>query len=309
MAGPRLPSTRWQRASMRYPLRRGRQWGETGSDREEAIAFEVYASIGALSSGVATRPPATVGRRRTRRSCAEWRRTASVSTSSSASPRCLPRPGVDSMGLRTTIGWLPPFRHEAGGAMRSSAWIYDDETRLAARSQTEAVAFTGEYVAFTVALRTSGHYLGGEALDSVRTATTVRVRRGRVSARRALRRNEGAAGRLLSHRGPGLERGDPARRANPVGAPGERGGAAGRSESSPGRRPHGHGQSGSIGQARGPPGDGRGGPAAECGRAPVTPAGRVTRGSVGCSPPQVHHVLADGGTEALTRLACDACTS
>jgi hypothetical protein len=65
--------------------------------------------------------------------------------------------------------------------MRYLCLIYDDETRLAARSQTEADAFTGEYVAFTEAIRKSGHYLGGEALDSVRTATTVRVRRGKVS--------------------------------------------------------------------------------------------------------------------------------
>jgi hypothetical protein len=65
--------------------------------------------------------------------------------------------------------------------MRYLCLIYDDETRLAARSKKEADAFTGEYVAFTEAIRKSGHYLGGEALQPVQTATTVRVRRGTVS--------------------------------------------------------------------------------------------------------------------------------
>ena len=65
--------------------------------------------------------------------------------------------------------------------MRYLCLIYDDEMKLAARSKSSADAFTGEYVAFTEAIRTSGHYLAGEALQSVQTATTVRVRRGKVS--------------------------------------------------------------------------------------------------------------------------------
>ena len=65
--------------------------------------------------------------------------------------------------------------------MRYLCLIYDDESRLAAWSQSDADAFTGEYVAFTEAIRNSGHYLAGEALQSVQTATTVRVRHGKVS--------------------------------------------------------------------------------------------------------------------------------
>jgi hypothetical protein len=65
--------------------------------------------------------------------------------------------------------------------MRYLCLIYDDEKRLGARSKGEADAFTGEYVAFTEAIRQSGHYLGGEALQPVQTATTVRVRNGKVS--------------------------------------------------------------------------------------------------------------------------------
>jgi len=65
--------------------------------------------------------------------------------------------------------------------MKYLCLIYDEEKRLGARSQSEADAFTGEYFAFTDGIRKSGHYLGGEALQPVQTATTVRVRNGKVS--------------------------------------------------------------------------------------------------------------------------------
>jgi hypothetical protein len=39
----------------------------------------------------------------------------------------------------------------------------------------------GEYFAFTEGIRKSGHYVGGNALQPVHTATTVRVRQGRLS--------------------------------------------------------------------------------------------------------------------------------
>jgi hypothetical protein len=39
----------------------------------------------------------------------------------------------------------------------------------------------GEYFAFTEDIKKSGHYLGGEALQPVNTATSVRVRSGKMS--------------------------------------------------------------------------------------------------------------------------------
>ena len=39
----------------------------------------------------------------------------------------------------------------------------------------------GEYFAFTEDIKKSGHYVGGEALQPVSTATTVRVRSGKMS--------------------------------------------------------------------------------------------------------------------------------
>jgi hypothetical protein len=65
--------------------------------------------------------------------------------------------------------------------MRYLCLIYDEEKRGAARSKSEADAFTGEYFALREALRRSGHYLGGEGLQPVQTATTVRVRDGKAS--------------------------------------------------------------------------------------------------------------------------------
>jgi hypothetical protein len=48
-------------------------------------------------------------------------------------------------------------------------------------SKEEGDAFMGEYFAFTEGIRGSGHYVAGEALHPVATATTVRVRNGKLS--------------------------------------------------------------------------------------------------------------------------------
>jgi hypothetical protein len=47
--------------------------------------------------------------------------------------------------------------------------------------QPDQEAIFGEYFAFTEGIKKSGHHLGGEALQPVATATTVRVRNGKVS--------------------------------------------------------------------------------------------------------------------------------
>ena len=48
-------------------------------------------------------------------------------------------------------------------------------------SPSELDGLMGEFRDFTREIRKSGHYLGGEALQPVDTATTVRVRGGKVS--------------------------------------------------------------------------------------------------------------------------------
>ena len=66
-------------------------------------------------------------------------------------------------------------------AMKYLCLIYDEEKKLHALPKPEMDALMGEYFAFTKEIRGSGHYLGGNDLQPVRNATTVRVRSGQVS--------------------------------------------------------------------------------------------------------------------------------
>jgi len=65
--------------------------------------------------------------------------------------------------------------------MKYLCLIYDEEQRAGARSKTESDAFMNEYFAFTEAIRKAGQYIGGNALQPVQTATTVRMRNGKLS--------------------------------------------------------------------------------------------------------------------------------
>ena len=65
--------------------------------------------------------------------------------------------------------------------MKYLCLIYDEEAKMANMSEADANAFMGEYFAFTEAVKKSGHYVAGEALKPVNTATTVRMRNGKMS--------------------------------------------------------------------------------------------------------------------------------
>ena len=65
--------------------------------------------------------------------------------------------------------------------MRYLCLIYDEEKKLSAMPKSESDAFMGEYFTFTDGIKKSDHHLGGEALQPVHTATTVRVRNGKMS--------------------------------------------------------------------------------------------------------------------------------
>src|SRR6476619_4183164 len=65
--------------------------------------------------------------------------------------------------------------------MKYLCLIYDEGKKMDTLSKTEADAFMGEYFAFTDGIKKSGQYVGGEALQPVQTATTVRVRNGKMS--------------------------------------------------------------------------------------------------------------------------------
>ena len=65
--------------------------------------------------------------------------------------------------------------------MKYLCLIYGDESRWATYSKEQAESELSEYMAFTDDVRKSGHMLGGDALQATSTATTVRVRNGKVS--------------------------------------------------------------------------------------------------------------------------------
>ena len=66
--------------------------------------------------------------------------------------------------------------------MRYLCLIYDNEAELEAMPKDASEAFMGEYFAFTDEVRRTGHYVAGEALKPVATATTIRLRNGKLSA-------------------------------------------------------------------------------------------------------------------------------
>jgi len=65
--------------------------------------------------------------------------------------------------------------------MKYLCLIYDNEKTWETMSKEESGAIYGEYYAFTEGIKKSGHYLGGNPLQPTQTASTVRVRQGKIS--------------------------------------------------------------------------------------------------------------------------------
>ena len=65
--------------------------------------------------------------------------------------------------------------------MKYLCLIYGNEQNWSYYTKQEGEAMSAEYFAFTEDIKKSGHMLGGEALQPTHTATTVRVRNGKVS--------------------------------------------------------------------------------------------------------------------------------
>ena len=65
--------------------------------------------------------------------------------------------------------------------MRYLCLIYDNEQLWATMPKNESDALMGEYFGFTEGVKKSGHYVAGEALQPTQTATTLRVRNGKIS--------------------------------------------------------------------------------------------------------------------------------
>jgi hypothetical protein len=58
--------------------------------------------------------------------------------------------------------------------------IYDQESMWRDMPKENAAGLFAEYATFTADLKKSGHFVAGDALQSVTTATTVRVRDGKT---------------------------------------------------------------------------------------------------------------------------------
>ena len=65
--------------------------------------------------------------------------------------------------------------------MRYLCLVYLVETEMAAMSEREALACTDESLEYDEALRRSGQLIVAQALAPVETATTVRVRKGKLT--------------------------------------------------------------------------------------------------------------------------------
>ncbi len=65
--------------------------------------------------------------------------------------------------------------------MKYLCLVYQKEAELDALPRPERDALVAEHLAYDDALRERGHFIVAEALQSVATATTVRVRAGKIS--------------------------------------------------------------------------------------------------------------------------------
>jgi hypothetical protein len=74
-----------------------------------------------------------------------------------------------------------PVETQTEKAMKYLCLVYYQESEIGTMSKSEWKSLVGECLACGEGLRSSGHMLGGEALEPVNTATTVRVRNGRIS--------------------------------------------------------------------------------------------------------------------------------
>jgi hypothetical protein len=66
--------------------------------------------------------------------------------------------------------------------MKYLCLIYREDAKLATMSKSELDTIMGEYFQFSESIKNSGHYIAGEALEPSASATTVRVRNGKMSA-------------------------------------------------------------------------------------------------------------------------------
>jgi hypothetical protein len=92
------------------------------------------------------------------------------------SPLSIPCPAERLSGVRSGSTTIEE------GTMKYVCLIYLQEEALNAMPKTEFDARVAECLAYSEEIRKSGHYITSEALQPAHTATTVRVRNGKLSA-------------------------------------------------------------------------------------------------------------------------------
>lgn len=65
--------------------------------------------------------------------------------------------------------------------MKYLCLVYFDGKVLDNMSETEKIAFDNESLTYDEGLQRSGHFIAAEALESVKSAVTVRMRNGKIS--------------------------------------------------------------------------------------------------------------------------------
>ena len=88
---------------------------------------------------------------------------------------------VDPGRRRTIISRTHPLERDEEGTMKYLCLICIEEKKLDALSVSEFDALNREARAYEEELRRSGHVVVAQTLEPVQTATTVRIRNGRVS--------------------------------------------------------------------------------------------------------------------------------
>jgi hypothetical protein len=85
--------------------------------------------------------------------------------------------------VAAALSALAPGRRRAlqEDPMQYLCLIYDDERQWEKMPPAESEKIIGEFHAYTESIRRSGHSVGGNALQPTHTATTVRVRQGRLA--------------------------------------------------------------------------------------------------------------------------------
>ena len=71
--------------------------------------------------------------------------------------------------------------YESGGRTKFLCTVFFNEKKLAALSKRESDALTAESLAYNKVLRKKGQFIVSQALQPVRVASTVRIKKGKVT--------------------------------------------------------------------------------------------------------------------------------